>query len=386
MGPPSVPRESPTAPGPSPEPGGGPPVWLDALLRVPLFWKLLVANVLLVAGVGAAAVWAVDLVRLPLVPAVVVAMLGAVGLAALVNAAAVRLALRPVDTLTETAQRVRGGDWDARAPASALADHGVDRLRHVVNEMLDAVTAARRRHRELSRQVLEAEERERERIAHELYAGTAQTLAGVLVRLRLLEREAAGEPARGPLDEITAEVRQALEEIRALARRLRPPELDELGVRAALEAHARQLGAGAGGPVRMEFHGRVPESCLSDDARMALFRVVQEALTNAARHAQARHVHTHFLQAADALVVEVEDDGRGFDPTAAGAAPNGAGLGLPGMEERAGYAGGSLTVVSAPGEGTRLRLLLPWATPPDVTSANHAPVPARPVISVGAPS
>jgi signal transduction histidine kinase len=276
-----------------------------------------------------------------------------------------------VDILTSTAWDVRQGDWRARAPESLLADRRVERLGRVLNDMLDTVSASQRRQRELARRVLEAEERERERIAHELYAGTAQTLAGVLVRLRILARQAEGPSPCGPMDEITAEVRQALEEIRAVARRLRPPELDELGVRAALEAHARRLTEGR--DLRVDFQGTIPESCLSEDARLALFRIAQEALTNAVRHAGARIVRARFVRAADALVAEVEDDGRGFDLP--DTLQQGAGFGLMGMEERASYAGGSLAVVSRPGTGTRLRLVLPWVTPPGDGEAETAPEP-----------
>jgi signal transduction histidine kinase len=341
------------------------PSWVRRALRLPLFWKLLLANVLFVALAGAAVAWAVDRGVVTLAPAVAafVVALGTLVIAALASALVVRLALRPVDTLADVARRVRAGDSTARVPTSLLADRRLERLQHVVNEMLDAVTVAHRRQRELSRRVLEAEERERERIAHELYAGTAQTLAGVLVRLRILARE-GNVVTEQSIDELTDQVRDALEEIRSVARRLRPPELDEIGVRAALEAHARGLAEAHG--LRIDFHGRVPETCLSDEARLALFRVIQEGLSNAAIHANASHVHTRFVRAADALVVEVEDDGCGFDPDDPRllAPIAGAGLGLPGMRERAGYAGGSLTVDAAPGRGTRLRLLLPWATPP----------------------
>lgn len=336
------------------------------LLRVPLFWKLLLANVLFVAVAGAGVAWAVERGVVSLAPriAAYLVVAGTLVTAALAGALVVRLALRPVDTLADVARRVREGDWTARVPTSLLADRRLERLQHVVNEMLDAVTVSRRRQRELSRRVLEAEERERERIAHELYAGTAQTLAAVLVRLRIVAREAAADADREGIEAITDEVRHALEEIRSVARRLRPPELDELGVRAALEAHARGLADTYG--LRIDFHGQVPEACLSDDARLALFRVVQEGLSNAALHAHASHVHTRFVRAADALVVEVEDDGSGFDADdpALLAPGDGAGLGLPGMIERAGYAGGSLVLDSEPGRGTRLRLLLPWASPP----------------------
>ncbi len=334
------------------------PLWATSILRVPLFWKLLLANVVLVAAAGATVALFLDRVHAPVLPVVAGVSVAMVTLAALANAAVVRLALRPVDTLTDTAFRVRNGDMASRVPHSVLADDRLDRLSHTFNDMLDTVSAAQRRQRELARRVLEAEERERERIAHELYSGTAQTLAGVLVRLRILSRQEPEDSPCSRMDEVTTEIRQALEEIRGVARRLRPPELDELGVRAALEAHARRLTESR--TLRMEFLGQIPEADLSDGVRLALFRIVQEALTNAARHAGAGHVHTRFFGAADGLVTEIEDDGQGFDQTTLSFA-GGAGLGLMGMEERAGYAGGSLTVDSRPGRGTRLRLVLPWA-------------------------
>ncbi len=332
---------------------------LRAALALPLFWKIVLANVVLMSSVGI--ITTVTLSRpgheavSPLV--LLVLLLGTLVAATVVNAWIVALALRPLDGLMETAEAVRIGDLSARSPKSSVADARLSRLGRVMNEMLDALEKARDRQKEISHQVLRAEERERERIAAELYAGTAQTLAGVLVRLQILLRSQGPQSATTPLEDMSSQIRAALEEIRAFARRLRPPELDEIGVRAALEAHARQL-MQADGP-KIVLHGEVPESRLSDDARLALFRVVQEALTNAARHSGAEYVSVTFQAGPDGLDTLVEDDGRGFDSGSVELDDH-ARLGLLTMIERAGYAEGMTHVDSTPGMGTRVRLVLPW--------------------------
>lgn len=342
---------------------------LEAPLRVPLLWKLLLANAGLLAVAGTIVTRESGGVE-SLSTAVVLTVVGI----ALVNALLVWLALRPVERLIAAAKGVSEGQWSSRIPPSPLADRKVDRLRMVLNEMLDAVARARARERELSRRVLETEERERERVAHELYAGTAQTLADVLVRLRLLHREVGAQHEYGSLDLISDEVREALEEIRGVARRLRPPELDELGVRAALEAHARRLTEGSSG--RVDFHGAVERDALSDEGRLALFRIVQEGVSNAIRHSGGSRVQVRFLQASDGVVVEIEDNGRGFQ--CEGPTLPAEGLGLTGMVERARHAGGAISVDSVPGRGTRVRLVLP-RRPSDEGAGPRSPVDEMPL-------
>lgn len=339
---------------------GGLPGALRAILAVPLFWKIVLANGTLMALVGAITALAMSGPGHESVPrsVLVVLLLGTLLAAAVLNAWIVALALRPLDRVVETAEAVRLGNLAARTQTSPLTDPELDRLGRVLNEMLEALSQARERQKELSHQVLRAEERERERIAGELYAGTAQTLAGVLVRLRLLMRQTTDDTGRRQMDEVASEIRAALEEVRAFARRLRPPELDELGVRAALEAHARGL-AGEGGP-RIDFQGELQDAELSDDARLALFRVVQEALTNAVRHSGASRISVTFQPGDDGLETVVEDDGTGFDPDEL-EKEKPARLGLLTMIERAGYAQGITQVESAPGSGTRIRLVLPWS-------------------------
>lgn len=348
---------------PSPVSSGAPgsrpsrsPRWARWFLRAPLFWKLFLPQVLLLVGVAGAAI--VAAAPGPAGDSTLVAVLVVLPLAtALLSAWGLRLALRPIRRLTETARRVQGGDWSARVEPSYLADRRLEHLGAVLNEMLDAMEQARRVQRQVSRSVLDAEEREREQIAHEIYAGTAQTLAGVLIRLRVVARAETPGEARPALDEVTSEVRTALEELRTVARRLRPPELDELGIRAALEAHARRL-VEQGGPA-ITFDGDIPDEDLGPGARLALFRVVQEAITNAVLHADASRVRVELSTLPDAFRAEVVDDGIGFDPLLQ-SGPTDSHLGLVGMRERADYAGGELTIHSAPGSGTVLRLDLPW--------------------------
>jgi two-component system sensor histidine kinase UhpB len=234
-----------------------------------------------------------------------------------------------------------------------VADPDLQRLGEVFNEMLDALSANRARQLELARRVLESEERERQRIAHELYSGTAQTLAGVLVRLRIAERHLTSG-ADGSMHEIREEVVSALEEIRGVARRLRPPELDELGVRVALEAHARSLNERK--HIDIRFDGTVPP--LSRESSLALFRIGQEAISNVILHSGAESLKIRFSSEGDVVVAEFEDDGHGFDLGAA-LAHTGESLGLFGMHERAGYVQGELSLESGPGRGTRVRVVIP---------------------------
>jgi two-component system sensor histidine kinase UhpB len=339
-------------------------------LRIPVFWKIFLANVVLVAlGAGVGAVLAMSSRQADSGTVAVMAVVGGavvILLGITVNAILVRLALWPLEDLEFTVRRVGSGDMDARADSSPLADSGLLRVTEVFNQMLDSLSANRARQQELARAVLESEERERQRIAHELYSGTAQTLAGVLVRLRIAERHLSSG-ANGSINEIREEVVSALEEIRGVARRLRPPELDELGVRAALEAHARSMTQGKSVDVR--FDGDVP--ALSRESCLALFRIVQEAVTNAVLHSGADTVSVAFSNNGQSVVAEVVDDGRGFD-LGATLAQSGKSLGLFGMHERAGYVQGELSLKSGPGRGTRVRVSLPFTPRRDPQPADGA--------------
>lgn len=344
------------------------PEWLRAALRAPLFWKIFLPQAALVGLLLAFVAAAVPRVASP--TQIVVAVGLGIVVAAALSAWIIHAALDPIHTLADAARRAADGEVSVRAPVPAHADPRIAGLTKVFNEMLDCVEGARHEQRDGSRRVLAAEERERERIAHELYAGTAQTLAGVLIRLRILQRTLDPGDPLPVFDEVQSEVRSALEEVRAVARRLRPPELDELGVRAALEAHARQLEESFGIPVT--FHGDLPEDLLDPGARLALFRIVQEASTNAVQHAGASRVDVRFRSRRTWFRAEVADDGTGFDPAAAVPSTD-ARLGLVGMRERAEYVQGRFGIDSAPGVGTILRLDLPWAPTEPLPESPYAP-------------
>ena len=209
--------------------------------------------------------------------------------------------------------------------------------------------------RQMSSQVLTAQEEERKRIARELHDDTAQALTSVLVRLRLLERWAGEERLRAGLTELRDLTGQTLEGVRRMAIDLRPPMLDDLGLEAALQAHVQDFSHRW--PVKAKFiSGRLGR--LPADVELVLYRIVQEALSNVAKHAGASTVEARLTRRGRTLRLVVEDDGCGFDVEATKSS-RGAGLGLFGMEERLALIGGSVRVESARGKGTRISVEAP---------------------------
>jgi len=288
-------------------------------------------------------------------------VLAAVG----VDAFFIQVALGPLERLERTARAVERGDLTARTPDSPLADQDLRRLIQVFNGMLDSVEDSHRKRRELALRLLEAEERERSSLSRELYDDLAQRLAAVLLYIPAAERSSADlHSSRGWSDPVLAELRTevagALESVREIARRLRPPELDELGLVPALEAEARILSERTGVEIGVQAGGDDRE--LEPEGRLALFRILQEALVNAIRHADPRRVVVRVDGRAGEVVAEVVDDGRGFSPPEA--AGGGQGPGIQGMQERASYFGGRVDVRSVPGRGTTVRARIPRSPPP----------------------
>lgn len=205
--------------------------------------------------------------------------------------------------------------------------------------------------RRVSRRLWAVQEAERRRLSRELHDEAGQALTAITLQVRVLGRSTRSAALQGGLAEIGALSRQVLEDLRRVARDLRPSALDELGLVAAIEAHARSVAARADFEVRTSLERRVR---LPEEAAITAFRFVQEALTNAARHAGARRVGVSARQLPDGSVrFRVTDDGRGL--------PNkvGRGLGLAGMAERASLSGGALRIESVAGRGARLTLSFP---------------------------
>jgi len=320
-----------------------------ALLRIPLFWKILLANAVIVAVVVLALHFGAEVAGLAVVLAVGVLV------STLVNWVILRLALAPLQALQDTAARVSDGDGNARVPASPVADRDLERLRQTFNAMLETGSIYRQRLREIAARALAATEEERKRIARELHDGIAQSLAALRIRLRVARAVQDDEARSGLLEQVSSEMGEAMEELRRIARGLRPPALDMLGLGPAIESHARNIAdaTGMAMDLRLEDIGHR----LTPEAELALYRVIQEALSNVARHSGADFFRLQLGAANSHVFADVEDNGRGFD--VASAMGSNSGLGLFGMQERASYVGGSVEIDSEPGEGTRVHVLVP---------------------------
>jgi two-component system sensor histidine kinase UhpB len=334
--------------------------WVRRFLRFPLYHKIVVANSIFVVLVGALTMWltvrAASEAGVTLHPGLVAGgLLLAVTLTAIANALIVRFALSPLTPIEGTARRVQQGELAARCPPSPLADDDLNRLIQVFNEMLDRVEEAKQRQRELAVMVLQAEERERLWLAKELSDDTAQILAATLLQLRAAARSSGPADAEA-LAGVRSKVVTALEGVRKVARKLRPPELDELGLGAAVTAHARLLSEVSGVPISC----RTPpfQRPLNGETRLALYRIVREALNNAVGHAQPNEVTVRLFDTDGQVVAVVEDDGVGFDTNILPES-SGEGLGLVGIYERAAYLGGHVELDSAPGRGTSIRVEIP---------------------------
>ena len=211
-----------------------------------------------------------------------------------------------------------------------------------------------RRMRELAWEAHAAREEERRRIAREIHDELGQALIGIKLRLASCARVADGAPA-AMVDDVRAsmsELDRTLGSIRSIIHALRPPSLDELGLGAALRQHAREFERQTGIVCRLELPEENPE--LSDEHATAVFRVVQESLTNVARHAGATRALVRLMVDRTRLRLWVEDDGAGLAETKRS-------FGLSGMRERAALFNGSVWVVPRPGGGTVVRMDLPRA-------------------------
>jgi len=274
---------------------------------------------------------------------------------------------RPLRELVEATRRVAGGDFSPRVPR--WADDEIGDLAEAFNAMTEELARAdeiRREREHLRRQLLErviaSQEDERRRIARELHDSTSQNLTSLLVGLRNLQ-ETCGDPTIAKQAEDLRHVAsQTLEEVHELSSRLRPGVLDDLGLTAALERLSHEWQARH--KIRLDLLIHIGAARLPDEAETALYRIIQESLTNVARHAQARSVSVLVERRGEEVVAVVEDDGRGFDPSRS---PGERRLGLAGMRERAELLGGRFTVESAPGRGTSIHVRIPVISKPVVS-------------------
>jgi two-component system, NarL family, sensor histidine kinase UhpB len=320
--------------------------------RQNLLTQVLVANLLLMLATVLAVVIAgnpsLDVSNHPTLAVIIVL---AVALMILVNVLMLQRRFRPLERLVEEMEKV-----DLTRPGANLRiggdGHGeseeVERLNRAFRRMLERLEAERRR---TSSTALAAQEQERARVARDLHDEVNQSLTALLLRLEAARARAPVEVAH-ELAETKALANQAMEELLMLARQLRPTALDDLGLKAALAGHVKELGRRGGISTSLDAEGDF--SGLPADVQLVVYRVAQEALSNAIQHSGASNVRVGLLRDGDHVELTVSDDGSGFtfDQAARG-------LGIAGMRERALLVGGDMQVESRPGSGTTVRLTVP---------------------------
>jgi two-component system sensor histidine kinase UhpB len=252
---------------------------------------------------------------------------------------------RPLERLIEQVEEIDPATPKEFEPASDPSEE-IERLSRSFKRLLDRMDEERRRAGQL---VVRAQEEERGRIARDLHDEVNQALTAILLRLRALEEDAAPEMT-GEVTAVKKLAAQAMEELLNLARQLRPSALDDHGLVPAIEGMLKRFKEQSGVTARLETRGNVAE--LDDDRQIAVYRIVQEALSNVRSHAGATSVEVELSSNGHGVELTVTDDGEGFE--LAEARPEG--IGLKGMAERARLLGGELDVRSSPGAGTSVSL------------------------------
>lgn len=327
--------------------------------RTSLLQKVLIANsAIVIAGgiLGAAfttrALHGSEVGALTVVAVVLVGL----GISVGVNYFLLLVAFQPLFSLRTIMERVRQGNYQARADALP-GDPDVRELTETFNLMLDELEQHRQ---QVSSQIIEAMEKERKRIARELHDETSQALTSLVVNLEAMENRMVDlDPTMGERIRTTKELtHRTLGEIRRLMYDLRPSVLDDLGLLPAVRWFVKNRLQPAG--IQCDYHPEgFEEERPPEVLETTLFRIVQEALTNVLKHSRATHVSVRLWREPGFVGARVIDDGRGFNLKEMDGRDE-RGLGLFGMQERAALLGGRLSIDTAKGAGTTVTVTLPW--------------------------
>jgi two-component system sensor histidine kinase UhpB len=315
-------------------------------MAMPLAWRVFVVNAVVFAAGTAALALSPATVSFPIALTEALVLVSGLSAILLLNLLLVRRSLQPLERLTSLMRRV-----DLLRPGERLDLSGPAEVRElgaVFNEMLDRLERERR---EAGREALRAQENERKRVAQELHDQVGQAMTALMLQLGRLARHAP-EELQAELREAQDGTRATLEDVRTIARQLRPEALDDLGLPSALTALTNAFAERAGLRVERRIDPNLPP--LDPDVELVVFRVAQESLTNVARHAGRSRVELDLEPADRGVRLRVRDFGRGLN----GAQPGG---GVRGMRERALLVGGELSIASRPGGGVEVRLDVPDA-------------------------
>jgi two-component system sensor histidine kinase UhpB len=315
---------------------------------VSLFWRVFLANTLVLVIALLLLTFSPITVDFPIHSGQFLALFVGFVVLAVMNFVLMRRLIAPLERLTDVMSTI-----DPDAPGTRLTPDDPrspegKALSHAFNGMLDRLETARR---EAARSALEAQESERLRVAQELHDEVGQTLTAVTIQA---ERAAEGDPseARRALRDVADSVRDSLDEVRRIARELRPEALDDLGLVNALIALSNRLDSQDGASIERDLQGTMPP--LPPEVELVLYRIAQESLTNALRHANARTITLGLHADGGSIALRVRDDGDGMPRRL----PSGA-SGITGMRERALLVGGRLAIESIPKRGTEVRLRVP---------------------------
>jgi two-component system sensor histidine kinase UhpB len=304
---------------------------------VSLLWRVFAVNAAVLTAAMVALVVSPLTVSFPVALTELVVLTAGLVALLVVNLVLLRRVFAPLGRLSRFMREVDPLRPGSRAPAVA-GDPEVARLTEAFNDMVDRLEGERR---DSALRALAAQEGERRRIARELHDEVGQALTAAMLRLD-----------RADMSDAREGLRETLEEVREIARRLRPEALDDLGLRNALRALVASVARDARLDLTPEIEPDLPS--LTPEQELVVYRVAQEALTNAVRHADANSLRFSLGTDGGDVVLVVTDDGRGFDLAhVAGSS------GIRGMRERALLVRASLDIDSAPGRGTSVTLRMP---------------------------
>jgi two-component system sensor histidine kinase UhpB len=315
---------------------------------MPFAWRIFVVNAAILIVAAAALAFSPATVSFPI--ALTEGIVLTIGLVAIlvVNLFLIRRSFAPLERLTRLMRRV-----DLLQPGQRVDVSGPEEVRElgaVFNEMLDRLE--RERH-ESGWDALKAQEEERRRVAQELHDEVGQALTAVMLQIGRVAKKAPDELSE-EIYETLETTRASLDDVRRIAKQLRPEALDDLGLVPALNALATTFAERTGLRIRRRLPAGAP--ALGKEDELVLFRVAQEGLTNAARHAQTDTVDLTLEETGAGIVLRIRDYGVGLDGAPVGS-------GLRGMRERALLVGADLSIRTAPGGGTEVTRALPLDRP-----------------------
>lgn len=331
--------------------------WLNLIKRRPLFQKVVIANTALIA-VGSMAGYYMEEKYFDSgdIGFIALFLFSDMALSVLINYLLVKIAFRPLDDVTDTMKAIRAGHRGIRVP-EVTNDPQIEELSKSLNSMLNSMDLQRKR---AAASVIKAQEEERKRIARELHDETSQSLTGLVIGIRMVQEIVPNDMPEiiERLGNINDLAHATLNEVHTMAIRLRPSVLDDLGLAAALRSYSKEFSEITGIKVEMQLLGMSQR--LTPELETVLYRVVQEALTNVARHSGAANCRITLKRRERTINGVIEDDGKGFDSqTVMMSDEKGRGLGLHGMKERIELVGGSLEFDSRPNDGTSIFIEVP---------------------------